>query len=84
MFVPAMREFVAVKALVKGAEYNVDSGMGGGFPVEYKGLKDGKHVFKNKAKDWKRTFPKWEYTDAEVFANVYLLVPENPAYRIKT
>lgn len=42
----------SVTPLEIGKTYKTDSGMGGTFNVEYKGEKDGKHVFVNKTKDF--------------------------------
>jgi hypothetical protein len=80
MIVPAIRDFVGVPMLVTGHRYHVDSHMGGSYPVRYLGTDaEGFHRFEHLHPELKgRT---WLYAEEEVPFKVYLLIPENPAFR---
>lgn len=58
--------------LVKGQKYEIPSGVGGVFPIEYMGKENGRHKFKNLNKEWSKS-PIWKFfmfTDDQIDGNV--------------
>ena len=53
-----------------GMEYKIPSGLGGIFPVEYKGLEDDKHLFVNLNQEFKRVCPRYLLDDESVESRI--------------
>lgn len=80
MIVPSKRRYLYdLNHLCINHLYNIDSGMGGSFTVQYKGIESDYHHFvRPEREDWPRA--DYLYTPEQVKANVYISPPENTIY----
>jgi hypothetical protein len=93
MIVPAVPKYLEASnfargTIKEGTIFFTDSGLGGSFQLRFKGWEaaggdEGGDVlvFENLSHEYRPLYPEFRYKVGHVHKHVYLLQPENPAFR---